>query len=172
MPGRLEYYLNIYTDTESSNTYLGLTVFILVSLLCLVLLVLVLAICEIIQIFRHKQKNLQIPGILSILVLIFVKLSFLYNIPARLYFYTHIQQIERALAQQPPDRYNKPFYFQTRNFIPAVLSSAGVEEQYGFAYLPDRSKTYYETIHIHGKWYIFSGINWVGNKGEDIRLGE
>ncbi len=167
VPGRLEYYLDIYTDIES-NAYLWVIVATLIPLLFI--LVLVLAIYETIQIFRRKQKSRQISGILSVLILIFVKSLFLLNIPARLYFYTHIQQIERALAQQAPDRHNKPFYFQTRNFIPSS-SLDGIEDQYGFAYLPDRSKTYYETTHIHGKWYIFSGRNWIGSP-MDVRRGE
>jgi hypothetical protein len=88
----------------------------------------------------------------------------------KLYFFGRLSDtyIERALAQQSLDRHNKPFYFQTRNFIP-VLNPAGIEDQYGFAYLPDRSKTYYETTHIHGKWYIFSGRNWIGSKTDFIR---
>jgi hypothetical protein len=167
VPGRLEYYLDIYTDIES-NAYLWAIAVTLIPLLYIV--VIVLAIYEIIQIFRHKQNSRQIPGILSVLVLIFVKSLFLLNIPARLYFYTHIQQIERVLARQSLDRHNKPFYFQTRNFIPSS-SLDGIEDQYGFAYLPDRSKTYYETTHIHGKWYIFSGRNWIGSP-MDVRRGE
>jgi hypothetical protein len=52
----------------------------------------------------------------------------------------------------------------------SLLSPGGVEDQYGFAYLPDQSKTYYETTHIHGKWYIFSGRNWIGSIAVPSRM--
>jgi uncharacterized membrane protein YidH (DUF202 family) len=85
VPGRLEYYWDIYTNIDS-NAYLWAIAAILIPLLCIA--VLALAIYEIVQIFRRKQKNRQIPGTLSVVVIVFVTSLFLLNIPARLYFYT------------------------------------------------------------------------------------
>ncbi len=172
LPGRLDYYLYIYTNPESpsefaTNFFLAGLVgfFIGIPLLC------ILAIYEIFQIFQHKQHRRQVSGILSLLILAIANLSLYFELPARLYFFTHFKQLERDLVKHRSLNGDcKSFYFQTRSF---ESGPAGIADRYGFAYLPDRSKTYYQTSHIYDKWYIFKGRNWIGTPANNsVREGD
>jgi hypothetical protein len=150
LPGRLEYYMNFDSSYQLATFSIGLLIGL--PLLC------ILAIYEVIQIFWYRQNHHRFSGILGLLIPFFTGLSLSFDLPARLYFFTHIQQLEQALAQHTSNGSSKNFYFQTEHFIP-VDSPPQMDEQHGFAYLPHPSKTYYRTTHIYGKWYIFEGQN-------------
>jgi uncharacterized integral membrane protein len=147
LPGLLESLLDPFTGFEFSVIFMFLIFFLCVFLL-------ILAAREIIQMLSSKQKKLQMPGTVSILLIVTTGFLLALKIPARLYFYTHTWEIEKALAQHPSG--NEPFYYESMSFTP-IESPSQCNEQYGFAYLPDRSKTRYEITHLHGKWYIYGG---------------
>jgi hypothetical protein len=150
--GRLYAYLDTYANEDSYLFWIGCVGSISFCFgLC------GLVIYEVIQLVRRQQKIRQASGLLSILIIVITKLALSFNLPVRLYFYAQIQQLERALVHRSDDRQN--FYVQTRKFVP-INSPNGVEQQFGFAYLPRPSKTYYQVTYIYGKWYIFSGTNW------------
>lgn len=182
LPGRLDYYIYTYADIESPSKFspnvllAGLAGFLIgIPLLCM------LAIYEIFQIFQNKHHRRQVSGILSLLILAIANLSLSFELPARLYFLTHFQQLERDLVKHRSlngDR--KSFYFQTKNFKRLYFVSQTehadsdnilMNNRYGFAYLPDRSKTNYQTRHIYDKWYIFKGRDRIGLP-EDNRFRE
>jgi hypothetical protein len=172
VPGQLEFFYTYFLDLDGPFplagtlfTALALGVVIGLPLLC------IMAIHEITQIFSPKKPHRQTPGIFSLLILAFTCLALFFHIPARLYFYTGIPQRAKMLVDQQalPSDQNKPFYFQTGHF---EYGPALIDQQYGFAYLPEQTKTYYQTIPIFGRWYIFSGINWTGARGETIQRGD
>jgi hypothetical protein len=167
VPGRLEYYLDTYANDRS---YLFAVRYFGVPLVWIVLVA--LGAYEVVKILQCKQNIRQAFSIFSLSILTISKLVLFFALPARINFYTHIQQLERALDRHVTNGNRQNFYFQTRNFV-ANNSENGVEDQYGFAYLPHPSKTYYQITHIHGKWYIFGGINWTGTPGgNDYHQGE
>jgi hypothetical protein len=168
VPGQLEFFYTYLFDFDGSFPLAGafLTAFVLGVVIGLPLLCM-MAIYEIVQIFRLKPNRRQISGILSLFILASTCLALFLHIPARLYFCTGIPQLAKVLDQHQDQ--NKPFYFQTGHFEsgPALL-----DQKYGFAYLPEQTKTYYETIPVFGKWYIFSGNNWTGPMGGPIQRGD
>jgi hypothetical protein len=141
----------------------------------------IVAIREIYQIFSHRspdRQRLQFSGIFSLLILLATSALLYFEVPARLYFFTADKQFQQVLAQQvligKDDRdikkignfkisdivvdsnglennQAKSVYFVTRNVNNWIDT-----DRYGFAYLPDRSKTFAtRTTHLDGKWYIF-----------------
>ncbi len=167
VPGRLEYYLDTYANDDS---YLFWTAYLGALPFCLGLFG--LAICEIIQLWRRKQSIRQAVGILSITIVVITNLVLSFELPNRLYFYTHIQQLEKALTDRISIGNHKNVYFLTQSFAPKN-SPTGEESQFGFAFLPHPSKTYYKITHIHRKWYVFTGVNWRRTPGKnDYRQGE
>jgi hypothetical protein len=154
VPGRLAAYLDIYTNEDSYLFWIG---YLGAIPFCFGLGGLV--IYEVIKLLRRQHKLRQLSGIFTILLIVITKLALSLDLPARLYFYAQIQQLEKALAHRASSDGSKNFYVQTRNFVP-INSPNGVEQQFGFAYLHHPSKTYYQVTRIYGNWYIFSGTNW------------
>jgi hypothetical protein len=172
VPGRLDSY-------TSRNIILSVLIFVTVPVIFIGTIG--LAIYEIIKIIRFdriKKNRIQLSGILSLAILLATSLLLRYDLPARIYFSTADRQFERVLMGQvlnggnyqdikeignfkiadivvvPLDTNNantKSVYFITRH-VPDLIDI----DRYGFAYLPDRSKTFAtRTTHLHGKWYIF-----------------
>jgi FlaA1/EpsC-like NDP-sugar epimerase len=172
VPGRLEDHLN--------NLNIFLSLFLSIAQLLLYFSMLALAIYEIVRIFQRKQsiKNIwQLSGILSFLIMTITAYLLSQDIPARLYFATSESQFQQVLARQVTDGFQsngikeignfkvsdvmvdsdasspkiKSVYFVTRNVADWIDM-----DRYGFAYLPDRTKTFAtQTRHLHGNWYIF-----------------
>jgi H+/Cl- antiporter ClcA len=136
VPGRLEYYLDTYVNDDSYLFWIGI-----LGSIPFFLGLFGLTIYETIQLLLRKQSLRQAFGTFGLTIALLTKLALSFELPARLYFYTHTDQLEKALARHISSGNRKNFYFQTRNFAPKN-SPNGVEEQYGFAYLPHPSKTY------------------------------
>ncbi|PSB51934.1 hypothetical protein [Chamaesiphon polymorphus] len=171
VPGRLEHH--------SSDIFLSLALW--VGLPLLYLGVSILAIRDIYYLFssrRKERKRRQLSGVLSLSILLITSILLSLDVPTRLYFFTSNKQFQQVLTQKVlPDRNyesikkvgnfkiadivvdnngsDKPeaksVYFVTRN-VPDWIDI----DRYGFAYLPDRSKTFAtSTRHLYGKWYTF-----------------
>ena len=164
VPGRLE--------GHTSNLLLSL--FIFLTGVVLYAGVLFLAIGEIYQQIFQKQEYKTLPkmaGIICLSMLIGTHLLLHYDIPAKLYFHTSIDRFQQivntgkyrdikevgnfkiadVVNNSSVDKENKSVYFVTRN-----VSNIIDIDRYGFAYLPDPSKTFATNIsHIQGDWYIF-----------------
>jgi hypothetical protein len=159
LPGRLPWYINteIYAKFDEISQYVIFCIVLPIVVLIGLPLLCILAIYEVIQLFWFRQSRHRFSGILSLLMLIFTGSALSFDLPTRIYFFTHLPQYEQDLSQASNGG-RKNFYVQTISFIP-VDSPPQMAEEYGFAYLPNLSKTYYRTTHIYGKWYIFSGQN-------------
>ena len=168
LPGLLLYCIDVSINIDNIPQVVILLIglFIGLPLLC------ILAIYEIVQIFWYRQNRHRFSGILSLLILIFTRLALSFDLPTRLYFFANLPQFKQALAQHilnNGDRKN--FYVQTISFIP-VDSPPQMEEEHGFAYLSNPSKTYYRTTHIYEKWYVFSGQNVDFSNPGSFKRGE
>jgi hypothetical protein len=172
VPGRLDSY-------TSRNIILSALIFITGSAISIGTIGLAIyEIIKIIRLDRSKGTRIKLFGILSLGILFATNLSLGYDLPARLYFSTADRQFERVLTGQVlnggsykdikeignfkiadivVDRQDienaeaKSVYFITRH-VPNLIDI----DRYGFAYLPNLSKTFAtRTTHLHGKWYIF-----------------
>jgi hypothetical protein len=174
LPGRLQWYIDTHIY---ARFYDGISIVVFIVLFIGLPLLCMLAIGEIIQLFWYRQSRRRFSGILSLLMLIFTSSALSFDLPTRIYFFTHLLQYEQDLSRSSNgDRKN--FYVQTISFIP-VDSPPQAAEEHGFAYLPNLSKTYYDTTHIYGKWYIFKGQNYtlkspdeIGKEGSPFKQGE
>jgi hypothetical protein len=170
LPGRLQWYIDthIYAKSDDIFHYAIFSIGLLIGLplLC------ILTIYEIVQIFLYRQNYHRFSGVLSVLILISTTLALSFDLPARLYFFTNLPQFKQALSQHILNNgARKNFYVQTTSFIP-VDSPPQMEEEHGFAYLSNPSKTYYQVKHIYGKWYIFSGQNVDFSNPDGFKQGE
>jgi hypothetical protein len=161
LPGQLESLVDPLYSFVANSEIIFAVCLCLIFFLCISLLG--LAAYEITKIFSRQRTKFQAPGTASLLMLIVTGCLLFFEVPARLHFYTRIWEIEKALAQKSST--NEPFYFETMHFTRRD-SPNECDEQYGFAYLPDRSKARYEITHLHGKWYIFGSCSSVVNEEE------
>jgi hypothetical protein len=109
-------------------------------------------------------------GIISMMLVILTNIILSYNLPARLYFHTSIDEFDRVLVRQnfPAGKAERIANFEIKEirtiekgtyFTTTYYTGIDTKDRYGFAYLLDSSHPKHYTQHINRKWYIFKCVD-------------